>query len=446
MALLFNHSKMGGEQIQPQCPLQILSKKLINPAIPTPHNIRNLKISAIDQFCPPVYLPFIFFYPNFSEKEFPSASKKLEKSLSEILTLFYPLGGRYINDKFSIDCNDDGVEFTETLVQGKLSSVIGRDVDSKQLNHLVPLQFESPASPLVAIQFNIFECGGLAIGFCISHRIVDGFSSTKFIDGWATSCRLGLHKVVQPSFDLPFIFPTREMVPEMKPVPRLVPGLKTVSRTFVFDGLAISTLRKMAEVGKTSRVQLVTAIIWKALIRVSRLRHGEWRPSIICHTMNIRGRTVLPISDDCCGNLFRPVIAKFNPENKCYKVEFHDLVSVIGGAIRDTVADCAKPQSGDDFSSMVIDAWKEAGEEFNKDIDKVDCYGFTSLCRMPIYPDFAWGKPARVTHVQSAVELTMLFDTRDGEGIEAWMSLDENDMNAFQQDSDIMAFTSLVRH
>ncbi|KAJ0093498.1 hypothetical protein Patl1_26397 [Pistacia atlantica] len=442
---------MGRKQIPPQYPLQILSKKLINPAIPTPHNLRNLKISALDQLYPTLYLPFIFFYPNFSEKEFQLAGKKLEKSLSKILTLFYPLAGSYIDDNLSIDCNDNGVEFIETLVNGKLSPLLGRDVDCRQLSHLIPHQFESLTSPLLAIQCNIFECGGLAIGLCISHKIVDGFSFTKFIDAWATSCRLGLHKVDYPSFDLPTLLPTRETVPEIKPVQRFNPGLKTASRTFVFDGSAISNLRKIAIEGgkeshKPSRVQLVTAIIWKALMRVCQTKHGQLRPSIICHTMNMRGRTALPISDDCCGNLFRPVIVKFTLENKSNKVEFHHLVSLLGNAIRSTVTDCAKPQNGDDFSSMVSDAWKEAGEELNKDTDKVDAYGFTSLCRMPIYPDFGWGMPARVTHVQSVVELIMLFDTRDGDGVEAWISLDENDMNVFQQDPDIIAFTSQVDH
>lgn len=44
-----------------------------------------------------------------------------------------------------------------------------------------------------------------------------------------------------------------------------------------------------------------------------------------------------------------------------------------------------------------------------------------------------WVSIARLPAGNSAV----LIDTRDGDGIEAWISLDEKDMAVFQQDQDI---------
>ena len=39
------------------------------------------------------------------------------------------------------------------------------------------------------------------------------------------------------------------------------------------------------------------------------------------------------------------------------------------------------------------------------------------------------------------MELILLMDSRDGDGTEAWVRLEENDMVLFLQDPDIVAFT-----
>ncbi len=73
--------------------VEILSRKLIKPATPTPPHLRSLKISSIDQLAPPTYVTFILYYhANGDEND--GKRKGLQKSLSEILTLYYPLAGR----------------------------------------------------------------------------------------------------------------------------------------------------------------------------------------------------------------------------------------------------------------------------------------------------------------------------------------------------------------
>ncbi|KAJ0034784.1 hypothetical protein Pint_25807 [Pistacia integerrima] len=432
--------------MQPQFPLQILSKKFIKPATPTPQNSK-LKISSLDQYELPIYVPYLFCYPLNDKTKNSERSKQLQTSLSQILTLFYPLAGRYIEDKLLIDCNDYGVEYVEAEIASHIAPILEKFFDSKHVHHLIPHQYESPTSPLVAVQFNMFECGGIALGLCISHTIVDGFVYSKFIDAWSTSCKLGFDKVEnKPSFDLGFLLPAREAMPEIKHVFPNLPDLKIASAKFVFDNLSISNLRSMLDKGdSSSRVKLVAALIWKALIRKAETKHGKLRPSVMTLLINMRGRTTkaLPISEDSCGNFTRPVMVKFKPEKKRNKVEFHELVSLIFDAIANAVKDSAKPQNGDEIFLMVDRAWSEATEECNR--EEVESYFFTSTCRMPFYPDFGWGKPVRVMRVQSfPEEIILLMDTKDGDGVEAWISLDENDMPIFQQDPDIVAFTSQV--
>ncbi|KAJ4723496.1 acetyl-CoA-benzylalcohol acetyltransferase-like [Melia azedarach] len=190
-----------------------------------------------------------------------------------------------------------------------------------------------------------------------------------------------------------------------------------------------------------TRLQLVTGVIWKALIGVSEARHGKLRPYVIAHMLNLRRRTPLPISDDCCGNLIMPIIARFTPENKksYYNLKFQDFSFLLRNAITNVEKECRKLQNGDDLFSTVKNAWKEFNREFDR--KETDAYFFTSVCKTPFDLDFGWGKPTRTCHVQSDVELITLNDSRDGEGIEARICLDETTMQFFEQDHDIIAFT-----
>jgi len=76
---------------------------------------------------------------------------------------------------------------------------------------------------------------------------------------------------------------------------------------------------------------------------------------------------------------------------------------------------------------------------------------FTSWCNFGLYDiDFGWGKPIWVSLVGSSgnsktvfSNLVMLMDTRSGDGIEAWVSLDKEDMVVLGQDKELLAFASM---
>jgi shikimate O-hydroxycinnamoyltransferase len=252
--------------------VQILSRKLIAPSSPTPPHLQNLKVSCFDQLAPSIYLPCIFYYPADGENN-EKRSKEMEKSLAETLSLFYPLGGRYIKDEFSVECNDMGAEFLEAKVGGFLSQLLEREErESEMASHLVAPLFQAENSPLVIVQFNMFACGGLAIGISIAHRIADAFTIGTFINAWATACRIGSEKVhCRPSFQLGSLFPPKEMPSSSGTAPGT--DIKIIRRRFVFDGHTLSKLKAIARGGDSeqlvkhhpSRVEVVTALIWMAL-------------------------------------------------------------------------------------------------------------------------------------------------------------------------------------
>ena len=78
-------------------------------------------------------MPRIFFYPAEADQEHghvninEERSKQLPQSLSEVLTLFYPLAGRYIKDDASIHFNIvKGAEYLEVHVNRSLSELLER--------------------------------------------------------------------------------------------------------------------------------------------------------------------------------------------------------------------------------------------------------------------------------------------------------------------------------
>ncbi|KAF3963496.1 hypothetical protein CMV_012123 [Castanea mollissima] len=433
--------------------VQILSRKLIKPATPTPPHLGSLKTSSIDQLATPTYVALILYYnANGDENENDKRIKYLEKSLTEVLTLYYPLAGRYIKDDQLVDCNDEGVEYLEAQVSGQLAQFLEGEVKPELLNHLLPYPTTSATTPLALVQVNMFECGGLAIGLFCSHTIADGFSVTTFLNAWARACKTsGINEVVHPSFDLPSFFPPRE-IKIMPAAPPTKPGTpnEIITKRFVFNGAAVSSLKAIAKVGaydsesltknQPSRVMVVTALIWKALIAVAQAKHGHLRPSILCHSLNLRGRTALPIPDNSFGNFYRVANARFGGDRDS-KVELHELVGSLYDSLKNALDDCRKPQNGDYLVTMMTNSLREIGEELER--GETDIFLLTSWCRFSLYEaDFGWGKPTWMSSIAFPVELVLLHDTKDGHGIEAWVSLHEKAMLLFQNYPEIKAFTS----
>ncbi|KAL7227690.1 hypothetical protein ACSBR1_022540 [Camellia fascicularis] len=75
---------------------------------------------------------------------------------------------------------------------------------------------------------------------------------------------------------------------------------------------------------------------------------------------------------------------------------------------------------------------------------EIDSYLFTSWSRFPFYEiDFGWGKPVWTSVVNMPLKnFIFLMDNKEGDGIEAWVCLDEKDMVNFEQDQTIRALTT----
>ncbi|GMP97598.1 hypothetical protein CsSME_00045784 [Camellia sinensis var. sinensis] len=90
--------------------VEIIARETIKPSSPTPHHLKNHQLSFKDHT-----LSSSGADDDEHEEKVHVISQRLKVSLSETLTHFYPLAGRF-RDNLAVDCNDEGVEFFEARV------------------------------------------------------------------------------------------------------------------------------------------------------------------------------------------------------------------------------------------------------------------------------------------------------------------------------------------
>ncbi|XP_039155565.1 acetyl-CoA-benzylalcohol acetyltransferase-like [Eucalyptus grandis] len=225
-------------------------------------------------------------------------------------------------------------------------------------------------------------------------------------------------------------------------------GAKYVAKRFVFDNQSILKLKAIARSGgfnskrEPSRVELVTALVSIALLKIAKLRNGQSKPFLISHTLNLRGRTDLLWHDNLGGNVYTMVNGKSTAE--VTELGLHGLVGLVRDAITTLLAKLPNAIDGEDLGDMVTNSVGQFQEELRK--GDTDVLIFTSWCRFPLYQvNLGWGEPEFVSSLCTSFDSVMLMDHKKGgdyNGVEAWVSLTEEDMDLFRQQDDILEYAS----
>ncbi|KAK7246930.1 hypothetical protein RIF29_41801 [Crotalaria pallida] len=454
--------------------MESISRETIRPSASTPPNLRVYPLSAIDNILPLYYVPLIYFYPHqphqydtnndddddFSSSQFCDKIAMLKKSLSKVLSIYYPLAGR-LRDNKSIECNDQGVTFLVTRLNKKLSEILHNPVKAL-LNPLFPDELSwsdlSSNASLLAIQINFFACGGIAISVCMSHRFGDISTLFNFVNDWATLNRDSCEErnLIFPVLDAgASTFPQGDF-PDF-PQSTDAKQNTIVSRRFVFEGSKIETLKAMVPSSSSSsnkvvenptRVQVVIALLYKCIVSALRLtpKNTSFKVSV-----NLRKRVVPPLHEKSTGN----IVWTFNPSNqftdKKEPLELHELVTEIREGLCEF---CDKKIKNFGEVSFVneylkkthsLPQEKEASTSCDISKEKETMFLFTSWCRYSMYEaDFGWGKPMWVTTSDCPNKNHIaLMDTRDGNGIEVLVNLEEEDMALLECDVELLHYASL---
>ncbi|XP_022878943.1 pelargonidin 3-O-(6-caffeoylglucoside) 5-O-(6-O-malonylglucoside) 4'''-malonyltransferase-like isoform X2 [Olea europaea var. sylvestris] len=424
--------------------VKILSRKLIKPCTPTPETRQRYKIASIDEINPTMNVVGILYYP-FNDK-MEHVLNKMEESLAQVLPQFYPFAGRYIKKAYSVDCNDEGAEYVEAQVDSELLDIIGSGVEPGELNDLLPLEVGAAdlfTDPVLSIQINKFKCGGIAIGTCISHRIVDACSLGIFLSAWTKATRGdSTGEPIIPNFDSPFYFPGRNLG-ELDFGTSRTRDSNIVTKRILFGKKVIANLRDrvnhlyVKRERPPSRVLMVTSFLTEALLRSDRAKLGKPRACLIHVAANIRERTIPPLSKYSCGNLVSMGLEEYAAE-ETKSLDFERLVPIVDSATRKAVAECTNLLSDGEFGyKVMVDEYIDICEKSND--DNLNCLWFTDWSKFGYYEkDFGFGTPIWTSIVNIPVKnLIILMNTKEDDGIEAWLHLHKEDMPYFEQDEEI---------
>ncbi|GKC92259.1 transferase, chloramphenicol acetyltransferase-like domain protein, partial [Tanacetum coccineum] len=351
------HKSIGG--------IRVMSIQNVKPDRPTPDALRSYKLSAFDQINAPSYVPFIFFYPNNNNGNtnindiMLERSKLLKQSMSETLTRFYPFAGKYTND-IHIDCNDEGVYYVETQVDGDLSSFLAK-LDYKLIPSLLPVPPNGKEPTLgyylVMIQVNFFSYGGVAISMSNSHKLIDGGIYMTFLNSWASAAKGNKRNIIYHNFVSSSLFLAN-------------------TKTSLYPSFPLSSLA-----------------VWPMM-----LKKGK------CVTKRFRFATPLP--RDAHGNIIWNGVARCEPN---HTLTLDTIVGYINAGV-------AK------IDSIFVEQFKA---------------------------DFGWGKPvwSCFGYFNNDVPLywnaIMLLDTSTGDGIEAWVTLSQDEMAILEGDPDLLLYASV---
>ncbi|KAH6782489.1 hypothetical protein C2S51_007782 [Perilla frutescens var. frutescens] len=440
--------------------VKIISTEMIKPSSPTPNHLRNYKLSLLDQLIPAAYAPIVLFYPNHDRATHFQVLQRLDllkKSLSETLTRFFPLAGT-IKDDLTIDCNDQGAHFTTAkLTKCSLNGFL-ESPDLKLIAHFLPCGLTTQGFCVANIQATEFSCGGIAVGVCVSHRVLDGAALSNFLKSWANAAEINNPKLFLADHPDHFSASHHDLFPandsRLKDAAMAMWGSlfkkgKFVTKRFMFDGASIASLKEMGSTGSSSssssptRVEAVSGFIWKyAMAAYSERRVGSTDQSLLTHLVNLRKRAASNLSERAMGNLVWIASAVSSPSSS---LKLDGLVEEVRKAVSRVDGDYVKKLRGDDGWNKMQRCLKEMEELGRRNVHHL---GFSSWCKLGFYDvDFRWGKPAWVSSVDSSgdyfMNLAVLIDSKCGDGIEAWVTMDEQEMGVLEHNQEFRALASL---
>ncbi|KAJ8763092.1 hypothetical protein K2173_023297 [Erythroxylum novogranatense] len=370
------------------------------------------------------YSPLVFFYPVDDSKHSKTAqlATQLKWSLSKTLDAIYPLSGRI-----------------------------------ELLNGFLPCQpfcqLNDPIVAPVTVQLNVFDCGGIALGVCLSHKLVDGTTASIFLKSWASNAS-GVPNNIHPNLsDAAVLFPPVDYVPQRyitNAESSWFSDCRCVTRRFGFHDKAVAAL--MAKGASTmveypTRIQAISGFIWKHATAASRSISGSSKPSVAKEVVNIRSRRLTKprLSKHSIGNLIQFSMSHFNPQHT--DMEMDSLVALLRDGVAEINNEYIKDLTGDRGSASYFDLLNRQEEILKGNPETFMLaawitFGFNDI-------DFGWGKPIWVgvmgntsRCIPSIPNLILLNNAGRRNGVEAWMILDEKIMRVLERDPEFLAYAS----
>ncbi|KAI3767474.1 hypothetical protein L2E82_17607 [Cichorium intybus] len=428
----------------------IISRETIKPSSPTPSSLHTYNLSSLDQLIDQKYVSLILFYQNNGNSNLSAHDKarEIKKSLSQSLTRYYPFAGRLCTPTTTyVQCKDEGVVCVEAQNDRELKTFQHISEQDSNLDQLFPDSLDG--TNIVGVQLNHFACGGMGVAVSMSHIIGDGCTLGSFVNYWASVTRYGSagHEEVLPLNPHFICSPTTNSIrPEVKVINHGYANL--IARNFVFPNTKLSELKNkviaLASSGPTppiknpTRVEVLTSLLYKTAMGAATKKSGCFKPSYLFMPMDIRNKFVEKLPQTTVGNLGSVMVV---PTRHTTASSLHVIVAKIRDAKSQLEGIQSVQHAADNFKSLLT----KLGNEESEDIAKRS-YVCSSLCGFPYNKvDFGWGKPVGATLALKSEDKIgfVLKDTPDGDGIEAQVILEKEDMEIFENDNEMLSFCQI---
>ncbi|CAI9264240.1 unnamed protein product [Lactuca saligna] len=414
----------------------IISRETIKPSHVTPSHLHTYNLSSIDKLAQHTYMPLILHYSNNDNNNLSAHDKaqKMKKSLSQSLARYYPFAGTLQTPTTPyVDCNDEGVVFFEAKNDSQLEAfqhcISEQDETVEQLFADGLFCDNSPHSKsLIGVQLNHFACGGVIVGLSMSHKIGDGCTLVSFISHWASVTRYGSteHKeVISQGY------------------------ANRVTKKFVFPNTKLSDLKNkvnaLALAGSTSpnknptRVEVLTSLLYKTAVSAATTKSGCFKPSYLFMPVDIRNKFVEKLPQTMVGNFVGIMMI---PTRHASETSLSVMVEEMKKEKSKLEGIPNVEHAAENFKTLKL----KLGNEDIEDVTQRS-YWCSSLCGFPYNKvDFGWGKPMGASiAVRSADRIGFLLtDTPDGDGIEALVVLEKEDMEIFENDKEMLSFCQII--
>ncbi|XP_047340354.1 tabersonine-19-hydroxy-O-acetyltransferase-like [Impatiens glandulifera] len=422
--------------------VEIISKEMIKPSLPTPSHLRSYQISSLDQMFNLSYVRVVFFYNRPLAGETNDVIVQvLKSSLSETLTHYYPLAGKFVPEDDLIDCDDSGAEFTTAVIVGGDDGVFLGAIENPDIDFLDKLvskenddRLKSEEEDVIlAIRITRFPGGEIAVGVCICHKISDAATLCSFMKLWSAAAKIlisgetSFKELTGPVFDAPRLWPS---VPGFTRPSSSLKKEKIIMKKFVFNSSSLTRLK--SELSKVEGVDIVPtrvtsmmALIWHAVMNSSSEPPTN---HVLALPVNIRKKMSPPLPDNTLGNVIKSVA----------------VANSVGGVTLGVVLGLIKEAIGKVDEEYAKKKGVPLHEPFSKvfsSLSKMNMTIMISWCWFPFYEvDLGLGRPVWMTCLRhAALSDILLIDGPDG-GIDALIGLNVETMEKFEKNPNIISF------
>ncbi|KAJ1283189.1 hypothetical protein BS78_03G108800 [Paspalum vaginatum] len=227
-----------------------------------------LAVSNLDLISQTMQNSMFCIYPRPPTGDFNTVIAAFEAGLPCFLDHFFPFAGRIATDPSSglpeIHCNNHGTE----LLVGEADVALASIDYGTMTTSVRRVQQPYGEDMALSVQLVSFACGGFTVAWCTNHVLVDGSALSLLVDSWSALARSGtLAADRRPNHDRSSVFFRPRAPPSYSDsLDEAFTPLDAERQINVLT--AEQSFAASREGARATRVQAVSAYLWKALAGV----------------------------------------------------------------------------------------------------------------------------------------------------------------------------------